>query len=142
MSIHKLTAMSLIVLVLTAGCSSRRWMRPSECALIGTSLGVISGMTWAATDGDDNFRDWAAGIGVGALGGALAGYAFCWMVSSTGRRSASLERNPKIRLAESEVESETVLYTPLDRGQTTGSLACTSELITPLARWHATTLIR
>ena len=71
--------------VMITGCSSSRWMQPSECALIGGGLGLVGGVGYATAQTDDGVEDWALGLGVGGAGGALLGYAFCAIVDTTPR---------------------------------------------------------
>jgi len=84
-----------------AGCSSNAFNSPATCSLVGLGLGTASGIGWAASKSDDKTEDWALGVGVGAVGGALVGYGLCALF---GHRSGYVEAEPTVRTVEAEPE--------------------------------------
>jgi hypothetical protein len=65
-------------LVATAGsgCSTARWSRNADCALIGAGVGTATGLVITIAD-DEDAGTVVGGAAVGAAVGALAGYGFC-----------------------------------------------------------------
>jgi hypothetical protein len=75
---HRLARPLALTLSLAAlaGCSTGRFSRNTDCALIGAGVGGAAGLIASAADNRDTGEVFASGA-VGGLIGAAAGYTFC-----------------------------------------------------------------
>ncbi len=74
---RSLVCCTVVLTLASSACSSARFSRAQDCALVGGGVAVAGGIVYVATKNDVDGGEAAAVIGGSLVGGALAGYLLC-----------------------------------------------------------------
>ena len=100
----------LAVALLASACSGTRPATPAQCAVMGAVIGTGGGIAVGAEYKDDtDSNDIGIGAGIGAVAGALTGYAVCALMPEGAKPAPAAPPPAPVRRTEPVVRKKVVL---------------------------------